>query len=106
MARLAAWLTGGGPAGHGLFITREQIRSVIEMAERGANVDHFDRIRVRRAIRFAETTVGEAMIPIAEVAAVQQNLPVMGIQVGQRPQQQRLARTAGTRQAYQLTGRQ
>ena len=70
VARFAAWLAGGGPAGHGLFITREQIRSVIEMSERGSNVDHFDRIRIRRAIRFAETTVGEAMIPVAEVVAV------------------------------------
>jgi CBS domain containing-hemolysin-like protein len=34
------------------------MRSVIEMAERGSNVDHFDRIRIRRAIRFADTTVG------------------------------------------------
>jgi len=33
-------------------------------------VDAFDRGRVRRVIRFAETTVGEAMIPIAEVTAV------------------------------------
>lgn len=70
VARFAAWLAGGGPTGHGLFITREQIRSVIEMSERGSNVDHFDRIRIRRAIRFAETTVGEAMIPMAEVIAV------------------------------------
>lgn len=72
VARFATWCVGGGPAGHGLFITREQIRSVIEMSERGSNVDHFDRIRIRRAIRFAETTVGEAMIPIAEVVAVNQ----------------------------------
>jgi CBS domain containing-hemolysin-like protein len=33
-------------------------------------VDHFDRIRIRHAIRFAETTVGETMIPIAEVVAI------------------------------------
>jgi CBS domain containing-hemolysin-like protein len=70
IARLAAWLAGGSQAGHGLFITREQVRSVVEMAERSANVGHFDRIRIRRAIRFAETTVGEAMIPIAEVVAI------------------------------------
>jgi CBS domain containing-hemolysin-like protein len=70
IARLAARLSGAGPAGHGLFVTREQIRSVMEMAERGSNVGHFDRIRIRRAIRFAETTVGEAMIPIAEVVAI------------------------------------
>jgi CBS domain containing-hemolysin-like protein len=70
IARLAARLSGGGPAGHGLFVTREQVRSVVEMAERGSNVGHFDRIRIRRAIRFAETTVGEAMVPIAEVVAI------------------------------------
>lgn len=70
VARIAAYLAGGGPAGHGLFISREQMRSVIQMAERGSNVDHFDRIRVRRAIRFAETSVGEAMVPIAEVVAI------------------------------------
>lgn len=70
VARFVARLSGGGPAGSGLSITREQIRSVIEMAERGANVDPFDRIRIRRAIRFAETTVGEAMVPMAEVVAV------------------------------------
>lgn len=70
VARMAARLAGGGPAGHGLFISREQMRSVIEMAERSSNVDHFDRIRIRRAIRFADTTVGEAMVPIAEVVAI------------------------------------
>ena len=70
IARMAARVLGGGQTGHVLFVTREQIRSVVEMAERGANVDHFDRIRIRRAIRFAETTVGEAMIPIAEVVAI------------------------------------
>ncbi len=73
VARVAAWMAGGVPAGHGLFITREQIRSVVEMAERGSNVDHFDRIRIRRAIRFAETSVGEAMIPIADVVALNKN---------------------------------
>ncbi|MDA1166367.1 MAG: hemolysin family protein [Planctomycetota bacterium] len=70
IARLAARLSGAGAAGHGLFITREQVRSVVEMAERGSNVGHFDRIRIRRAIRFAETTVGEAMVPIADVVAI------------------------------------
>ncbi|MDA1014229.1 MAG: hemolysin family protein [Planctomycetota bacterium] len=70
IARVAARMSGGGAAGHGLFVTREQIRSVVEMAERGSNVGHFDRIRIRRAIRFAETSVGEAMVPIADVVAI------------------------------------
>jgi CBS domain containing-hemolysin-like protein len=43
------------------------------MAERGSNVDAFDRGRIKRVIRFAETTVGEAMIPVAEMTAVNRN---------------------------------
>nr|VFJ90203.1 MAG: Hemolysin, contains CBS domains [Candidatus Kentron sp. H]VFJ92394.1 MAG: Hemolysin, contains CBS domains [Candidatus Kentron sp. H]VFJ98984.1 MAG: Hemolysin, contains CBS domains [Candidatus Kentron sp. H] len=69
LARLAARLAGGGGTGQSVFITREQMRMVVEMAERGSNVDVFDRSRIKRAIRFAETTVGEAMIPVAEVIA-------------------------------------
>nr|VFJ44158.1 MAG: Hemolysin, contains CBS domains [Candidatus Kentron sp. FW]VFJ65473.1 MAG: Hemolysin, contains CBS domains [Candidatus Kentron sp. FW] len=69
-ARLAARLVGGGKADQNLFITREQMRMLVEMAERGSNVDVFDRGRIKRVIRFAETTVGEAMIPIAEVTAI------------------------------------
>nr|VFK36567.1 MAG: Hemolysin, contains CBS domains [Candidatus Kentron sp. SD]VFK39636.1 MAG: Hemolysin, contains CBS domains [Candidatus Kentron sp. SD]VFK78056.1 MAG: Hemolysin, contains CBS domains [Candidatus Kentron sp. SD] len=70
LARLAARLAGGGKTDQNVFITREQVRTLVEMAERGSNVDVFDRGRIKRAIRFAETTVGEAMIPIAEVAAL------------------------------------
>nr|VFK55213.1 MAG: Hemolysin, contains CBS domains [Candidatus Kentron sp. TUN]VFK57592.1 MAG: Hemolysin, contains CBS domains [Candidatus Kentron sp. TUN]VFK61521.1 MAG: Hemolysin, contains CBS domains [Candidatus Kentron sp. TUN] len=70
LARLAARLAGAGKTDQNVFITREQVRVLVEMAERGSNVDVFDRSRIKRAIRFAETTVGEAMIPIAEVAAI------------------------------------
>ena len=71
VARVAARLAGGGKSTHNVFITREQIRSVVEMAERSANVDAFDRGRIKRVIRFAETTVGEAMIPVAEITAIE-----------------------------------
>jgi len=70
VARVCARVLGGGKTGQALFMTREQIRSIVEMAEMTSNVDAFDRGRVRRVIRFADTTVGEAMIPVAEVAAV------------------------------------
>jgi CBS domain containing-hemolysin-like protein len=36
-------------------------------------VDVFDRARIKRAIRFAETSVGEAMIPVAEMTAINRN---------------------------------
>jgi putative hemolysin len=70
VARFAARLAGGGKTEQTMFITREQIRTVVEMAERSSNVDAFDRGQIRRVIRFAETTVGEAMIPVAEIAAL------------------------------------
>ncbi len=70
VARLAARLAGVGRVEQNVFITKEQIRMVVEMAERGANVDVFDRNRIKRVIRFAETSVGEAMVPIAEVTAI------------------------------------
>jgi len=73
IARVCARVLGGGRSGQALFITREQVRSIVEMAEMASNVDAFDRGRVRRVIRFAETTVGEAMIPVAEVTAVSEH---------------------------------
>jgi putative hemolysin len=70
VARLAARLGGGRGAAHNLFITRQQIRTVVEMADRGAHVDVFDQARIRRAARFADTSVGEAMVPLAEIIAI------------------------------------
>ena len=70
IARLAARLVGAGKSYQPLFITRESLRSVIEMAEHGNAMKAFGRGRIRRVIRFAETTVAEAMIPIAEVTAI------------------------------------
>ena len=73
IARLCARLVGGGKAEQNVFITREQMRMVVDMAERGAHVDVFDRARIKRAIRFADTSVGEAMIPVAEITAINRN---------------------------------
>ena len=73
VARLAARLTGSIKADQSGFITRELVRSVAEMAERGSNIDAFDRGRIKRVIRFAETTVGEAMIPLTEMTAIKCN---------------------------------
>lgn len=53
-----------------LFTNREQIRAVIEMAEQGADIDVFDRDRIMRVTNFADTTVGEVMIPIVEMTTI------------------------------------
>jgi len=70
VARLLARLFGTGKVDQNVFMTREQIRSVVEMTELASEVDSFDRSRIKRVIRFGETTVGEAMIPISEVTAI------------------------------------
>jgi putative hemolysin len=44
--------------------------TLVDMADRGADVDLFDRKRIERAIRFGNTTVGEAMVPLAEITAL------------------------------------
>ena len=79
IARLCARLFGGGKVEQNLFMTREQIRAVVDMAERTSSVDAFDRGRIRRVIRFGETTVGEAMIPIAEVTAINRNNSILRV---------------------------
>lgn len=73
IARLAARMVGAGKTEQNLFSTREQIRAVVDMAERTSSVDAFDRGRIRRVIRFAETSVAEAMIPMAEITAINVN---------------------------------
>ena len=72
LSRLAARVFGGGVLEQNVYMTREWIRSVAEMAERTSTVDAFDQGRIRRVIRFGDTTVGEAMIPIAEVTGINQ----------------------------------
>jgi CBS domain containing-hemolysin-like protein len=67
LARVAARLAGIDMAQRELFVNREQIRRVIEMADRGANIDVFDRDRIMRVVRYADVTVGQAMIPIPEM---------------------------------------
>ena len=67
LARMATRLVGVKASHGSLFITREQVRVILEDTEQMANVDVFDRDRLIRAIRFAETTVADVMIPIGEV---------------------------------------
>ena len=70
LARLAARMVGVGKVDQPFFITREQLRTVLEMAEHGADVGTMGHRRIRRVIRFAETTVAETMIPIAEATSI------------------------------------
>ena len=70
IARLCARLVGAGAAEQRLFITREQLRTLVDMAEQSAALSESNRGRIRRVIRFADTTVAEAMVPIGRVVAI------------------------------------
>lgn len=71
VARMAARLAGGGATSHHMFVTRDQLRSLMEMAERAGGAAVFDRIRIERAIRFSESLVGSEMVPVAEMTAIE-----------------------------------
>ncbi|MDX1697794.1 MAG: hemolysin family protein [Thiohalobacterales bacterium] len=73
VARGVARLAGVKIAQRELFVNREQIRTVVEMAEQGADIDVFDRDRIIRVTAFADTTVGDAMIPISDMTMISRN---------------------------------
>jgi len=50
-----------------MFITREELRVLLDVTETAASPSTIDLKRIRRIIRFADTTVGEVMIPLADV---------------------------------------
>ena len=70
IARFCARLAGAGRTEQTFFITREQFRTLVDMAEQSAALSETNRGRIRRVIRFADTTVAEAMVPIAQVVAI------------------------------------
>jgi CBS domain containing-hemolysin-like protein len=70
VARLAARWVGGPATPESLFVAREQLRALMEMAERASGAEVFDRFRIERAIRFPEATVGERMVPAGEMVAL------------------------------------
>lgn len=70
VARFAAKMAGATGAEKGLFMTREQLSAVVEMAEKSSALAAFDRGQIRKVIRFAQMTAGEAMVPMAEVRAI------------------------------------
>ena len=70
VARFVSRLAGVHISGHKLFITRQQIRRVVEMADKVGHADIFDQVRIKRAIRFSDISVGEAMTPVAEMVAI------------------------------------
>ncbi|MEW7975116.1 MAG: hemolysin family protein [Candidatus Thiodiazotropha endolucinida] len=67
VARLATRIVGGGTVPQNMFITREELRVLLDVSDSTSDMQTIDRKRIRRIIRFADTTVGEAMIPLPDV---------------------------------------
>jgi CBS domain containing-hemolysin-like protein len=67
VARFATRIVGGASTRHALFITREELSVLLDISESGGSTGKVDRRSIRRVIRFADTTVGQAMIPLADV---------------------------------------
>jgi CBS domain containing-hemolysin-like protein len=73
MAHFIVRVAGGGKSTQSVFTAREQLRAVLEMTERASDVTAFERGRIRRVMRFADTLVGEAMTPLAETVVFNRN---------------------------------
>jgi putative hemolysin len=65
VARFATRIIGGTSSRQNLFITREELRVLLDINESAGGA--VDRRSIRRIIRFGDTTVGQAMIPLADV---------------------------------------
>jgi len=67
IARFAARLVGGKSSRQGPFITREELRVLLDISNPTSEGSPLDRQSIRRVIRFGDTTVGQTMIPLADV---------------------------------------
>jgi len=76
VARFITRIVGGGSDPQTMFITREELRVLLDVSDSAANPSTIDRKRIRRIIRFGDTTVGEAMIPLADVVGVSEARPM------------------------------
>lgn len=69
IARLAARLVGSREIRH-VFMTRDMVKVVLDTAEKAADMSDSTWSRLKRAVRLSEVTVGDVMIPMAEVTAL------------------------------------
>lgn len=67
VARVAARLFGGASSASSGFISKDELRVLIDLSETASDSAATSKQRIRRIFRFADTTVGEVMTPLAEV---------------------------------------
>jgi CBS domain containing-hemolysin-like protein len=63
-------ITGGSSAIESSYVTRDEIRNMIQTGEREGVLDEEERQRLQRALRFTDATAKEVMTPRLDVEAV------------------------------------
>ncbi len=67
IARVAARMFGGAASAQTGFITKDELRVLLDLSETTSERVAVSKQRIRHIFRFADTTVGEVMTPLAEV---------------------------------------
>ncbi|MBF0272306.1 MAG: HlyC/CorC family transporter [Magnetococcales bacterium] len=75
-ARFFTKMVSGKSTKRSQYITREEIRMLLEMPDTDPDASkddrRFDKDRVRTIIRYAETSVGASMVPLADIVGIEQ----------------------------------
>ena len=84
-----ASMVGPGDSAPSPFITRQRLRLMLDSADQAAELPVLDRDRIQRAVRLSGMTVGEAMVPLAQVVGAprktsMKKLRSLGHQTGHR----------------------
>ena len=69
-ARFVSRRVYGGDGKNAVFVAREKIRALLDLAEQAPSDGVFDHQRLRRALRFSDVTAGEAMVPMTEAVVI------------------------------------
>ena len=74
-SRIASWaarLAGGQPE-QGLFVSRDQLSAVVQLAEQSGSLGSLNEGQLQRVLKFSDTTVSEIMIPLDQLVAYEKN---------------------------------
>ncbi len=72
IAGFAAKLAGGGSE-QGLFVSREQLSAVMQLAEQSGSLGTLNEGQLRRVLQFSETTAAQIMIPLDQLIAFEKS---------------------------------
>jgi putative hemolysin len=69
-------VTGGSPSIESSYVTRDEIRNMIQTGEREGILDEEERQMLQRTLRFTDATAKEVMTPRLDVTAISENATV------------------------------